>query len=144
MPKTLGMVNGALGPCPDTPNCVRTGGAMARSGRDDSSGDRFPPNLVLRSNDQATWTALVDAVLAMPRTRVVTRGDRYLHAEVRTLVFRFVDDLELLWLVDQGEVQVRSASRVGAGDLGVNRRRVQRVRALARERRLLEETGLPD
>ncbi len=73
-------------------------------------------------------------VESMPRTTVVEQRGAYLHAEARTLVFRFVDDLELLLTDD--ELVVRSASRVGRSDLGVNARRVEALR----ER--LEEAGL--
>jgi uncharacterized protein (DUF1499 family) len=57
----------------------------------------------------------------------VESEERYLHAEVRSLVFRFVDDLEFL-LQPDGLIQVRSAARSGYSDLGVNRRRVERIR----------------
>ena len=75
------------------------------------------------------------AVESMPRTTVVEQDDGYLHAEARSLVFRFVDDLEVL-LADDGEIVVRSASRLGRYDLGVNGRRV----ASLRDR--LDEAGL--
>jgi uncharacterized protein (DUF1499 family) len=52
----------------------------------------------------------------------------YLHAEVKSRVFRFVDDLELLLDPASGVVGIRSASRVGYSDLGVNRRRVETLR----------------
>ena len=65
----------------------------------------------------------------MPRTRVVTESDRYLHAEVRSKIFRFVDDLEILIMPDW-ELVVRSASRIGQGDMGVNVARVEELRRL--------------
>ena len=58
-----------------------------------------------------------------PRTAVVTVTDRYLHAEARSLLFRFTDDLEFLLQPDVGRIDVRSASRVGHSDLGVNKAR---------------------
>jgi uncharacterized protein (DUF1499 family) len=69
------------------------------------------------------------AVLAgLPRTRVVAEEADYLHAECTSLIFRFVDDLE--FSVDRLEkkIHVRSASRVGKYDFGVNRRRVEAIR----------------
>jgi uncharacterized protein (DUF1499 family) len=62
------------------------------------------------------------------------RGD-YLRAECRSRVFRFVDDLELLFDDAAGVVRYRSASRVGRSDLGVNRRRVDALRAAVDARR---------
>jgi uncharacterized protein (DUF1499 family) len=60
---------------------------------------------------------------------VITATQTYLHAEFRSAVFRFVDDLEFLADESAGVIHVRSASRVGTSDLGVNRRRVETIRA---------------
>lgn len=68
--------------------------------------------------------AVVDS---MPRTTVVKVDDRYLHAEARSRVFRFVDDLEVL-VNPAGELVVRSASRIGRSDFGVNAARVEELR----------------
>lgn len=65
-------------------------------------------------------------VSSQPRTRMIEVADRYLHAEITTPVFRFVDDLE--FLLGPAEIHVRSASRLGRADFGVNRRRVERLR----------------
>ena len=83
--------------------------------------------------DAAAWLIIQSAVEAMPRTTVITHADGYLHAEEHSRIFRFVDDLELFWAEDAGELYVRSASRLGGGDLGVNRRRVERLREVLRE-----------
>lgn len=64
----------------------------------------------------------------MPRTRIVKEDGVYLHAEVRSFLFRFVDDLEFLIDTEQSLIHMRSASRTGYSDLGVNRRRVEHVR----------------
>lgn len=75
-------------------------------------------------------------VESMSRTTVVEQRGAYLRAEARSLVFRFVDDLELL-LTDDDELVVRSASRVGRSDLGVNARRVEALRERLAEAGLL-------
>jgi uncharacterized protein (DUF1499 family) len=77
-----------------------------------------------------------EAVESMPRTKVIAADDSYVHAEVRSRIFRFVDDLELLILPDR-ELVVRSASRVGRSDLGVNAARVEELRRLLAEADLL-------
>jgi uncharacterized protein (DUF1499 family) len=64
----------------------------------------------------------------MPRVRLVTQTDTYLHAEFATAVFRFIDDVEFYVDETAGVVHFRSASRVGYSDLGVNRRRMEGVR----------------
>ena len=70
----------------------------------------------------------------MPRTRVVERLDDHLHAECRSRLLGFVDDLELELRPEEGLIAVRSASRLGYSDLGVNRRRVETLRAELRRR----------
>ena len=53
----------------------------------------------------------------------------YIHAEFRSLVFQFVDDVEFYFPPEKSIIHVKSASRSGYYDFGVNRRRVERVRA---------------
>ena len=66
---------------------------------------------------------------SLPRTTVVTATGTYLHAEFRSAVFRFVDDVEFHADEAAGVIQVRSGSRIGFSDLGVNRRRIEAIRA---------------
>jgi uncharacterized protein (DUF1499 family) len=60
--------------------------------------------------------------------RIEREGDGYLWASFATRIFRFVDDVEFRMVADQGTIHLRSASRVGYSDLGVNRRRVAEIR----------------
>lgn len=82
----------------------------------------------LRVAPAEAWEALRLAVSALPRTEIVSDSGQYLHAECRSALFRFVDDLELLLRPDEGTIAVRSASRLGSSDLGVNRSRVETLR----------------
>ena len=68
------------------------------------------------------------ALLAEPRITLVSEEGGYLHAEARSLIFRFVDDIEFLLAPAEGLIHVRSAARTGYSDVGVNRRRVERIR----------------
>jgi len=68
-------------------------------------------------------------VKTLPRARIVTADADYLHVEFASAVFRFVDDVEFVVDEEEGVIDVRSASRVGYSDLGVNRRRVERLRS---------------
>ena len=113
------MKESSLKPCPDSPNCVSS------EARD--SGQRVSP-FRLKSSSPAAWQAVRDLVSAMPRTVVVTATDTYLHAESQSRFWKFVDDLEQSFNPADGWIQVRSASRVGYSDLGVNRRRVEALR----------------
>ncbi|MDX1645562.1 MAG: DUF1499 domain-containing protein [Longimicrobiales bacterium] len=123
-PEDLGPEGGTLKPCPDTPNCVHTGNR-------DPDGTE---GLFLRDDASArdVIETIRSVVESMPRTTVMEASERYLHAEARSLVFGFVDDLEIL-VRDDGELVVRSASRLGRSDLGVNRRRVEDLRDRLRE-----------
>lgn len=118
-PDSLGERDGTLGPCPGTPNCVQTG-LRHPSG----TVGLYLDGSIYRDDLMPRLRAVVEAI---PRTRIVTVTDRYIYAEVTSRVFRFVDDLELLIAMD-GELIVRSASRVGNGDLGVNAKRVEQLR----------------
>jgi len=109
----------ALSACPDKPNCVSS---QARDPAHAIEAFRFSgtPEEALRR--------LTVALTSEPRISIVAAQGNYLHAEARSLVFRFVDDVEFLIDSEHGLIQVRSASRIGYSDLGVNRRRVERLR----------------
>jgi uncharacterized protein (DUF1499 family) len=109
----------ALGACPDTPNCVSSQAADV---------DHSVPALTYRDDPGTAWRRAVAAVTNLPRVTVVEHEGGYMHAEVRSLVFRFVDDVELLLDRDGARIDIRSASRTGRYDFGVNRRRVETIR----------------
>ena len=108
-----------LKPCPSTPNCV--------SSRESDEAHRVDP-LPLRGSAAEGLAAIRQVVAAMPRTRIVAEGPGFLRAEFTSLIFRFVDDVEFVVEESAGVIHVRSASRVGSSDLGVNRRRVEEIR----------------
>ena len=66
----------------------------------------------------------------MPRTRLVTEQENYWHVEFRSALFRFVDDVEFLFEPAASRIEVRSASRTGYSDFGVNRKLVDEIRRL--------------
>ena len=104
VPAELGVHNGSLAPCPSPAHCARADWSVA--------------------DPVAALQRLATAVATTPRTTVVERGDRYLHATASSRLFGFVDDLELYADPDHGMVQARSVSRLGDSDLGVNARRL--------------------
>ena len=115
----VGLVEGRLRPCPSSPNCVCS--------QDETAGHHIEP---LRFSDSPSeaWDRLHAFLGKQPRTRVVSRDDRYLHAEFTTLLLRFVDDVEFLLDEDRSVIHIRSASRVGHSDLGANRKRIEAIR----------------
>ena len=117
----LGMMNVAtasLPPCPDSPNCVSSQ-ATNKAQQVEPIAFTLPP--------QQALARLKQVLAGMPRTRIVKEEGGYLHAEVRSLLFRFVDDIEFLIDTEQSLIHLRSASRTGHSDFGVNRRRVEHV-----------------
>ena len=108
VPPELGVHNGVLAPCPSAAHCARADWTIA--------------------DPAAALQTLATAVTATPRTTVIERGDRYLHATASSRLFGFVDDLELYADPDHGVVQARSVSRLGDSDLGVNARRLAALR----------------
>ena len=133
MPSGLGVqaANGQLAPCPDSPNCV--------SSRSTHATHAVDPFQLQQGDVAAQWTSVVEAVEALPGTVVLRSDDRYAHAESTTRIMRYVDDLELLLDPASGRVDVRSASRVGYGDMGANAARVEALRTLLRSRGLLAD-----
>jgi uncharacterized protein (DUF1499 family) len=121
-PATIGLRDGHLAPCPRTPNCV--------SSQEKRPSFSISPLVI----DQQGRTRAVErarqVIASIPGGRVVTIDDGYLHAEFTSRLFRFVDDLELLYDDELPGFHVRSASRVGRSDLGVNRRRVENLRRM--------------
>lgn len=108
-----------LAGCPDTPNCV--------SSQATDSAHAIAP-LRYRANAVDAMQRLRAIVNAMPRARVVSATDDYLHVEFTSAILRFVDDVEFRVDASQRLIHVRSASRVGRYDFGVNRRRVEGIR----------------
>lgn len=126
---TTGIIDGRLAPCPDRPNCVSSDATDEEH--------RVEPYRLKVAPEQA-WHGLQNVLAAEPRTRLITADDRYLHVEVESAVFRFVDDTEFLLRSDEAIIAVRSAARTGYSDFGVNRKRVERIRAELRARELVE------
>lgn len=124
-PAASGVVDGRLAPCPRTPNCVGSDETRPRH--------QIAPFELAAPPDRA-WRALREELSRWPRTRIVRDEPGYLHAECASRVFRFVDDLELHLRPAEGRIAVRSASRIGYSDLGVNRRRVEALREALRAR----------
>ncbi|MGI9627085.1 MAG: DUF1499 domain-containing protein [Longimicrobiales bacterium] len=131
VPDSVGIVAGGLQPCVRSSNCVRSG----------DGSDGLSLRLIPGTDLTAAWAEVVDAVSTMPRTRVISRTDRYIHAEVTSRLFRFRDDLELLLEQDGEVVQLRSASRIGRSDMGVNQERVDRLIELLVSRGLVRPPG---
>lgn len=118
-PGNLGVVDGRLRSCPQSPNCVCSF---------DSDQSHGIPPLRFSGSPETAMERLRQVLTAMPRAQIRSDEAGYLHAEFRSLILRFVDDVEFLIDAQAGVIHVRSASRLGYSDLGVNRGRVETIR----------------
>ncbi len=110
-------------PCPASPNCVSTEATDPRHA--------VAPLFLARED---AWPEIRSVVLELPRTKLVEQGENFLRVECRSALAGFVDDLTVELRIAQRTLAVRSASRVGYYDFGVNRRRVESLRATLRGR----------
>ena len=122
-PLDLGVRDGKLAPCKRTPNCV----SSQADPRTDPRHHVAP--LSLGGDPAHTWAALRSVVQGMPRARIVRETPAYLYAEFTSRLLGFVDDVEFQLDAPARVVHVRSASRLGRSDFGVNRARIEEIRA---------------
>ncbi len=118
-PKNLGVHDGQLKPAPSSPNCVNSQSAKGYS--------KIAP--IAYTGDGKVALARINAlVAATPGAKIVESKANYLYAEFTTKLLGFVDDVE--FFVDEmaSVIHVRSASRLGHKDFGVNRKRIESIR----------------
>jgi uncharacterized protein (DUF1499 family) len=118
-PGNLGIHDGRFAPCPSTPNCVSSQGTEPAV--------QIAP---LKFSGDKTIAQIKAAVLAQPGSAIISETDSYLYAEFTSSLMGFVDDVEFYADNAAQTVQVRSASRLGESDLGVNRQRIESIRSM--------------
>jgi uncharacterized protein (DUF1499 family) len=96
---------------------------------DPADAGHYVPPIVFRTEADNAWAALLDAVRGSERATIVAERDGYLHVEFSSRVFGFVDDVEFQLDARAKRIHIRSASRLGRGDFGVNRARIEAIRA---------------
>lgn len=116
---STGLVKDQLTPCPSWPRCVSSVSADA---------ERQVVPFQLQQPFEARWDDAIATLADMPRTRIVTRNERYVHAEVTSPWGVYTDDLEMLLDHGSGRVAIRSSARIGYYDFEVNRERVEALR----------------
>ena len=114
-PQNIGVQNGRLTACPESPNCVSSFESDAEHGIQ-------PLQASLRQVEQV--------LLGLDEANIVESADGYLYAEFTSRLMRYVDDVEFLEDSTAGVIHVRSASRLGYSDLGANRKRIENIRGL--------------
>jgi uncharacterized protein (DUF1499 family) len=108
-----------LAGCPDAPNCVSTESQV--------KSHAIAP-LLFRSPPDKAFGCLRETLAKMDRVRILVADQDYIHAEFRT-VLGFVDDAEFHLDRKNRVIRMRSASRIGYWDFGVNRRRLEGIRS---------------
>ncbi|AFY31038.1 DUF1499 domain-containing protein [Calothrix sp. PCC 7507] len=119
-PHNLGVCDGKLAACPNSPNCVSSQSA--------DPVHQIAP-LTYTSTPEDAIAALKSIIQSLPRTKIITENPDYLYVEFKSALLGFVDDVEFYLDRNTNVIQVRSASRLGQGDLGVNRQRIETIRA---------------
>jgi uncharacterized protein (DUF1499 family) len=114
--------------CSDRPNCVSS------QARDES---RAIEPFRFKGDPTTGWNVITGIIEDLPRTIIVKATDSYLHAECKSRFFGFIDDLELQLDLVAGIIAIRSASRTGYYDFGVNRRRVSNLRQMLKNEGLI-------
>ncbi len=113
-PQNIGVQQGRLTPCPDSPNCVSSFESDETHGIAPLNGSLDQISAILRDLDEAN---------------IVNANSNYLYAEFTSPIMGYVDDVEFMFDETSGMTHVRSASRLGYSDLGANRKRIEAIRA---------------
>lgn len=121
---SLGIDNGHLSSCPASDNCV-----VSQNADEKHAIDPIPYHV----DRNAAREILLKVIGVVPRTEIVEQTDNYIHALSKSRIFQFVDDVEFYLPPNESVIHLRSASRVGESDLGVNRRRAEQIRLALRD-----------
>lgn len=117
-PANFGVHNGRLADCPTKPNCVSSQAI-------DESHTIAP--FVYQKEKEAALKGLKKVIESFKRVTIVAERDNYLHVEFKTAIMGFIDNVEF-YFPEEKLIHVRSASQLGYSDLGVNRKRVEKLR----------------
>jgi uncharacterized protein (DUF1499 family) len=120
----LGVNNGHLSSCPASNNCVVSQNADSKHAIDP---------IVYHVERDTARKILLKVLTVVPRTEIIEQTNNYIHALSKSRVFKFIDDLEFYLPDNESVIHLRSASRVGESDLGVNRRRTEQIRLALRD-----------
>lgn len=118
-PPKAGLLAGRLRPCPGKPNCICS---------EDRQAEAWVEPLTFQGPPTRAWEQL-QAVLQDMKGTIQRQDDQYICTTFSTKVLRFVDDMEFRMVAEENTIHVRSASRVGYSDLGLNKRRMERLRS---------------
>ena len=119
LPEHLGVTNGRLSECPKKPNCVCS---------QTKEPSHYTQPLEFSVEATEAIAKLKDALESLGNIEIITESAGYVHAICRSKLLGYIDDIEFLLDAEQKVFHVRSASRLGFSDFGVNRKRVKKLR----------------
>jgi uncharacterized protein (DUF1499 family) len=119
-PQILGVESGKLTACPKTPNCIS-------SFSETSDETHFRSPIVFKKPLSEAKAVLKAKINLIPRTEIITEKPDYIYAEFTSFLMRYVDDVEFYFDEKNKLLHFRSASRLGSGDWGVNRKRIETI-----------------
>lgn len=107
--------------CPESPNCVST----------KATKDTHYVEPIHFNKTPEDFKKFVEQILIkFPRTKLAHLENNYAHIEFTSLIFRFTDDVELFFDPAESKIHIRSASRIGHSDMGVNKKRVLKIKEI--------------
>jgi uncharacterized protein (DUF1499 family) len=121
-PDNLGVTMGKLSPCPTSPNCVSS------QAEETDKKHQIEP-LKYESSAKRAFAHLKEIIEEMDNAKIIKSDAHYLYAEFTSSLMGYVDDVEFFLDRKSDVIQVRSASRLGQSDLGVNRKRIEEIRS---------------
>ena len=119
-PTNLGVKEGKLLACPETPNCV--------SSQAEKSDSHFIEPYKYKMELKEAFSQLKSILQKQERAVIISESEQYINAEFKSRLMGFVDDVEFYFDEPSKTVHVRSASRIGKGDWNVNRKRIESIR----------------
>ncbi|MCC5816695.1 MAG: DUF1499 domain-containing protein [Leptospira sp.] len=122
-PEDIGIrENKQLKACPPSPNCVT-------SFCDPTDEEHYIESISFSGKADEAMNTLKEVILKQERSAIIVEKPNYIHAEFTTKLMRYVDDVEFLLDDKNKKIHVRSASRLGRKDFGVNRERIEKIRS---------------
>lgn len=125
MSPNVGLLNDQLTSCGEKPNCV------CSYNKDEIHAIK---PIAFKGDPSIAIEKLAKVITSMKRTKIITKKDKYIHAEFTSAIMGFVDDVE--FHLKDGAIQVRSESRVGYSDMGANRKRIEAIRKASESPRI--------
>jgi uncharacterized protein (DUF1499 family) len=123
-PTNIGVYSGQLASCPNTPNCVNSQSQDVKH--------KIEP-FTYNSSSEKAMADLKTVMKSFKQSKIITETKNYLYAEFTIPIIGFVDDVEFYLDENAKVIHIRSASRLGESDLGVNRKRIETIRTRLNE-----------